>query len=1388
MYYKIHNINFKIMSNYPLRNFCMLVIFILVCSMSSAQIVKPFSIRYQTTQKGGIVYLANVAVSCNSNPPAAGGGCGTAANQVPPSGSGINNNFNQVYVDIDGDATTFQSSSDSLALPNCSNITWAGLYWGAMGNAATAPTRNNVKIKVNNGAYQNISSDVSQLNTTGYNSYHNFKDITSIVQAAGTNARFTLANIPFVNNGSSNNWGSWQIVVVYGNQLQNMRQLTVFDGLANVSGSSVVNVPISGFLTPPTGPVNFELGTYVHDGDRSLTGDQMLFSGNGGPFVNVNDGLNTTSDVFNSTVSNKGVLTPFRKPNLNNTMGLDADIFGPNNATKNFLGNSNTNATLRLTTGGETYLVQEISTAIDVFEPDLRIDKKVTDRFGNNMYLGTIAPGDTLTYRITVYNIGSDSSINTFVTDSIPKESTFVPGSIRYVFGPNTGSKTDGAADDQAEYFGGNNTLRFRVGNSANGVNGGKVGNSPTGVDSTVITYKVTASDDCMVLKCNNKIANRGFVTSTGKISGNTITNGSNPAAFDGFGCPISGTTDTYINVSLASCTFPPDTTIASICPATQTLASLYTRPGYTQFYNSSFNSVITAATVGTYYVVRTGATGCTDTVRITVSATVCTPPNVGKDCGTTAMNTPQVGNMGTNNYFPLGYTSTYFNTIPVKNATNGNFSINSIGAYTYTPNNNFVGSDTVVVSYCGVPSVPGPDLCFNDTLIVGVIGNPIINSDSATTTQDAFVNGNILSNNSHPNGGLFTANSLLVKTPSNGVIDIMPNGDYSYTPNPGFIGRDTVVVSVCVKVVVSSCHNDTVSICKNDSLFITVNAGDVTGGGDGGVESKTLGNIIAKLTYFKANNFLPATSIPFVKSATTLLNGPTDIKLIDLAPVKTIYSTKAVVSTPASLINFTNAIDVLSVDYSTNNRTNAVFFATQTSGEAYNHTKQICDRLKGAELLKVEVLSVNDFSVLGYTIKQRNGLIEYAANLNFGANSLSNNISLQSSWFTNNITPSANMYNVQLWAASKTVLQQMIEEVIANASKYGSIASLNNNTKVPEVFVTKGSRNAATLILKVQSSFANTNGYFELKEKQNELSVETTRQIPFSLFGNINTLSIDVQDNYEATISVFVENKLVDMLYLADGSWNLQYNNSTNVQQFTITNSAVISNPEELPLLRNVQLKATTKDYVSIYKTLNGGGIEQNVSDYKSLIFNSITTGLNSIKVTLIKKSISGWNNQFSQSVLIDKNGEFVLSLADFKNANGNGITDFTDVVGVNFAYNNSRGVVNSIEVELSKVRFSTKLANTSNLNVVHTFTAFPNPSKGKLSVNFNSENDGNYLLRIIEVSTGKIVKTQFVVAKKGGNNIPLDLSNIASFGLYSISLDGDDIKYVPKRILINK
>lgn len=107
-----------------------------------------------------------------------------------------------------------------------------------------------------------------------------------------------------------------------------MRNLTVFDGFANISNGTNLNIPISGFTTPPSGPVSFELGVIGLDGDRDSQGDQLQFNG-AGAFVNVFDALHPTTNFFNSTISDNAVVTPFRIPNLNNTLGYDAGIFIP---------------------------------------------------------------------------------------------------------------------------------------------------------------------------------------------------------------------------------------------------------------------------------------------------------------------------------------------------------------------------------------------------------------------------------------------------------------------------------------------------------------------------------------------------------------------------------------------------------------------------------------------------------------------------------------------------------------------------------------------------------------------------------------------------------------------------------------------------------------------------------------------------------------------------------------------------------------------------------------------------------------------------------------------------------------------------------------------------
>ncbi len=692
------------------------LIFILLFVASQAQLINPFTVRKTITQKGGIIYLSNTSSKAIPD--------NIVQNEAPPAGTGYDNNFTNTYVDIDGDATTWMSSSDQLNLPTCSEISWAGLYWGAdcsTGDENFA-TRSQVKLKVNSGAYVALTADYLKDNTVGYKTYHCFKDITSIVSANSLTARYTIANMAGDISGT-NLFGGWTIVVVYKNNTMSMRNLTVFDGLANVSSGtySTVDIPISGFQTPLSGPITFELGLVVYDGDRSLTGDQLLFKG-ATSFVNLSDALHNTSDIFNSTIARNGSLTPLRNPSYNNTLGYDANIFSPNNSTKNYIGNNAISATIRQTTGGETFLTQVVTSAIDVYEPDLRSAVRVKNITSPSS--ASANPGDVLEYTINGLNIGSDPSINTYVTDTIERNATYIAGSIKVSFGATTGAMTDAAGDDLGEYIASSRAVRVRIGSGANAFTGGLVNNSPVGSDSTEFSFRVQISTDCAYMYCDNVVNNSSHIIGTGNISGNIFDNRSNPGIFDAYGCPLSGSTASPINTS--GCTAPTASANAPVCQGgtinftatySPSATYLWTGPnGFTSTLQSPSITNLSSANAGTYTanIYITGTT-CHFTYPLTAEIAIANagPDQIGAStCGinplTLAGNTPTNSTgvwsiiSGAGGSFGSGHTATSTVANSTFNGVAGNtyvlrWSLSSTGCATTT--------DDVTLTFSQSPS-----------------------------------------------------------------------------------------------------------------------------------------------------------------------------------------------------------------------------------------------------------------------------------------------------------------------------------------------------------------------------------------------------------------------------------------------------------------------------------------------------------------------------------------------------------------------------------------------------------------------------------------------------------------------------------------------------------
>ncbi|MGS2586158.1 DUF11 domain-containing protein [Streptomyces hebeiensis] len=85
---------------------------------------------------------------------------------------------------------------------------------------------------------------------------------------------------------------------------------------------------------------------------------------------------------------------------------------------------------------------------------------------------GPLEVGDVITYRITARNEGGGGAGNLTLTDAVPAGTTYLPGSLRIVAGPNAGAKSDAKGDDQANYDADTNTVVFRLGSDATDTQG----------------------------------------------------------------------------------------------------------------------------------------------------------------------------------------------------------------------------------------------------------------------------------------------------------------------------------------------------------------------------------------------------------------------------------------------------------------------------------------------------------------------------------------------------------------------------------------------------------------------------------------------------------------------------------------------------------------------------------------------------------------------------------------------------------------------------------------------------------------------------------------------------------------------------------------------------
>lgn len=195
-----------------------------------------------------------------------------------------------------------------------------------------------------------------------------------------------------------------------------------------------------------------------------------------------------------------------------------------------------------------------------------------------------------------------------------------------------------------------------------------------------------------------------------------------------------------------------------------------------------------------TVTVCDTGNHCTTVQVPITVGSPANTPPVVPNQTFTTTVNTPIVICVEATDIDED--ILTFNNVIPGSNGSVSNIDDNTL-CFTFTPDTDFVGSATVIVQVCD-----DDNACDSGTITINVQEPanlpPTFSNFTTNTLVDMPVTVCVTDYANDPNGDPLAVTT--VGGASNGIANSGTPGDlcFTYTPNAGFVGNDTVDVTVC--------------------------------------------------------------------------------------------------------------------------------------------------------------------------------------------------------------------------------------------------------------------------------------------------------------------------------------------------------------------------------------------------------------------------------------------------------------------------------------------------------------------------------------------------------------------------------------------------------------
>ncbi|UKM64377.1 T9SS type B sorting domain-containing protein [Flavobacteriaceae bacterium GSB9] len=584
----------------PTNVITLLVLVFLLSISSFAQTYKPFTVRENIDVKGSMLVIGNSILGQDNQP----------FNDL----SRDNQDISMQYIDIDGDNSTFSSSNADLLLQpqengdptTCYRVAYAGLYWGAVLQNGDRSNINNIKFKLpGSSTYNDITGEiiydaivspiVTETGEPGNTPYACYADVTNLISNLSViEGTYTVANVTS-SLGFNNSTGlsaGWSLIVIYEDPNLHTKSFTTYDGFSHIYDGHQETVPVSGFTTPPAGPIDLQFAYGTLDGDRTKRATKLEINGK-----EVTTPLRPANKFFGSVIENYNGVSYPRNPSSENTLGYDTGFLEIKNSEPEFIKNNDTSADFRLQVArgqADPIFAFFSAFAVDIIAPDIELTKIVLDENGNNIDGDDVILGQRVFYEITYQSIGNDNVTQFTIKDILPDNIIFDPSTDIDL--SNAGGATLQSYDPATR------TIIFNVPDSSVEVNDPEF----------VIRLAVQVVPNCYDLAqaCSNKIINQAFATYRGVLNTNII---EEEGSFASTEC-LSEPAPTNFLVDISNCNFEQTEVL---CGDSVELTALDGYDTYAWSTSPNGSPVIgngqsyTATETGTYYVTNTTNSDC---------------------------------------------------------------------------------------------------------------------------------------------------------------------------------------------------------------------------------------------------------------------------------------------------------------------------------------------------------------------------------------------------------------------------------------------------------------------------------------------------------------------------------------------------------------------------------------------------------------------------------------------------------------------------------------------------------------------------------------------------------------------------------------------------------